>query len=494
VRLQKWNCTQLLRVTSILLFLNACARSQQLTGKTDEVTERIVGAAMARGGAMAFLETLTDTVGGRVTGSAESQAASELILKALKDAGFDNAHFEEYALAVRWQRGPATGRVVSPVKQPILIQSYGWAPGTNGRTEVPLVAATFAANGKLSGDLSKVRGAAVLMNLASGAGLSASPNYVVRRSSIARELANGGAAAIMIESDKPDRMLYTSAAGIYPGAPLPMLSVAKEDALFLRRLLAKGDVKIEFDVENSFGKGPGKERNVIADLPGTSSQEIVLLGAHFDSWDTAPSANDDGSGIAAVLETARILKSLGVKTKATIRFAFFSGEEQACLGSRAYVLAHNDTLEHHWAALTMDNGAQMPLGFSLNGRTDLQQPTKHLLTSLTPMGAGAVDAGGDLSDDDETFVVAGIPSLDLLVMEGDSDTRHHAITDTLDKIDPRALALDTAVLAVASYSIANADQRLGRRLTVREVQELLKNTGEAEYVELDYGRQEQKEP
>jgi len=79
-------------------------------------------------------------------------------------------------------------------------------------------------------------------------------------------------------------------------------------------------------------------------------------------------------------------------------------------------------------------------------------------------------------------------------MPADADTRHHAIIDTLDKIDPRALALDTAVLAVASYSIANADQRLGRRLTAWEVQELLKNTGEAEYVELDYGRQEQTKP
>jgi carboxypeptidase Q len=494
VRLETWTHALLLRTTSILLLLNSCAVSQQTTSKTESVTERIVGAALTRGGAMTFLETLTDTVGGRVTGSAESRAASELILKSLQDAGFDNAHFEEYPLAVRWQRGPSTGRVVIPVKQSIFLQSYGWAPGTNGRTEVPLVVAAFAANRKLSGDLSKVRGAAVLMNLESGPDLSAAPNYVVKRSSIARELANAGAAAMMIQSDKPDRMLYTSAAGIYPGAPLPMLSVAKEDALFLRRLLAKGDVKIELDIQNSFDKSPGKERNVIADLPGTSPQEIVLLGAHFDSWDTAPSANDDGSGVAAILETARILKSLGIKTKATIRFAFFSGEEQACLGSRAYVQAHNDTLEQHWAALTMDNGAQMPLGFTLNGRTDLEQPTKHLLTSLTPLGAGAVDEGGDLSDDDQTFVVAGIPSLDLLVMPGDADTRHHAITDTLDKIDARALALDTAVLAVASYSIANADHRLGRRLTVREVQALLKNTGEAEYVELDYGRQEQKEP
>ncbi len=98
-----------------------------------------MGAAMTRGGAIAFLETLTDTIGGRVTGSPQSQAASELILQTLKDAGFDDAHIEDYPLTSRWRRGPASGGVVSPVKQPILIGSYGWSPGTNGRVEAPLV-------------------------------------------------------------------------------------------------------------------------------------------------------------------------------------------------------------------------------------------------------------------------------------------------------------------------------------------------------------------
>ena len=168
----------------------------------------------------------------------------------------------------------------------------------------------------------------MLVDFTTGADTSTSPNYVVRRSSIAKELAGVGATAMLIQSDKPGRMLYTSAAGLYPGAPLPMLSVEKEDALFLRRLLSKGDVRLELDVQNSLDASPSKERNVVAELTGTSPQEIVLLGAHFDSWDTAPGANDDGSGIAAVLESARILKSLGVKTKATIRFAFFQVKDR----------------------------------------------------------------------------------------------------------------------------------------------------------------------
>src|SRR2546427_8549943 len=107
--------------------------------KADEEIARIVGYAMTRGGASAFLETLTDTVGGRITGSPESQATAELILKALKEAGLDNAHFEEYELGSLWRHGRATGEVISPVHRSLYIGSYGWGPGAPGPIEVPVV-------------------------------------------------------------------------------------------------------------------------------------------------------------------------------------------------------------------------------------------------------------------------------------------------------------------------------------------------------------------
>src|SRR5262249_15612675 len=213
-----------------------------------------------------------------------------------------------------------------------------------------------------------------------------------------------------------DRMLYTSAAGIYPRAPLPLLSIAKEDALLLRRLLAKGEVKIELDVQNSFDSHPPRERNVIAELPGSSPDEVVLLGAHFDSWEPAQGAKDNGGGVAEILEVARILKSLEVKPRATVRFAFFSGEEQACLGSRAYVEAHKDQLDHHRAAVITDDGPQLPLGLLLHGRSDLQPTAQRLLAALVPLGAGSFSAAGDLSSDDQSFVVAGVPTLSLSVV------------------------------------------------------------------------------
>jgi carboxypeptidase Q len=487
VRYEKLDCARLFLTALILLLICGKALSQMID-KPDITTERIVGAAMTRGGAISFLETLTDNIGGRLTGSPQSKIASELILKTLKDAGFDTAHFEQYSIAVGWQRGPITGWVISPVKQPILVGSYGWSPGTKGAVEVPLVSIQVPSDGKLSGDLTKLRGAAVLVDLQSGTYLSFAANYVVRRTLVMKQLASAGAAAMLIQSEKADRMLYTSAAGIYPGAPLPTLSVAKEDAFFLRRLLAKGDVRLRLDVQDVLDPHPVKERNVIAEIPGTNPDEIVLLAAHFDSWDAAQGANDNGSGVAAILEAARILKSLGVNPRSTIRFVFFSGEEQACLGSRAYVESHKDQLDHHRAALIMDDGAQTPLGFLLHGRNDLEVQAKHQLASLIPLGAGQILPGGDLSSDDQSFVVAGVPALSLSVVEGDYDSRHHTITDTFDRIDARGLAMDTAVMALAAYSLANAEQSLGRRLTPQEVNDLLKKTGQAEYVALDYAQ------
>src|ERR1041384_1318173 len=447
--------------------------------------ERITGAAFTRQGASAFLESLTDRVGGRVTGSPESRAAAELILSTLREAGFSGAHFEEFAVASGWKRGPASGSVVRPVQRRLHVGSYGWAPGV--KAEAPLVFATATPDGKL-GVTAPPQGAAVVVNIESGADLTLAPNYVVVRSRTAHKLAEAGAAAMLIPSEKPGAMLYTSAAGIYPRAPLPMLSIAKEDALYLRRLLTKGEVKIALDVQNAFDASPPRERNVVAEIAGTDPRAVVLLGAHFDSWDPAQGATDNGAGVASVVDAARILRALGMKPRATLRFVLFSGEEQACLGSRAYAEQHAAELDQHWAALVMDGEPQPPLGFTLHGRDDLVGALKARLAPLAGLGAAAVEAGGDLTPDDQTFVGQGGPALSLKVADSDADVRHHTVVDTFDKVDPRWLAMDTAALAIAAWSLANAEHAPGRRLSAREVEALLAKTRQADYVGLDYPR------
>ena len=439
----------------------------------DDVAARIAGPALTDGRAAAYLEKLTDTVGGRVTGSPQARAASELILAALRDAGYAKARIEEYELPSRWQRGPASGRIVAPIERAIVVGSYGWVPGTAGEISGPVVdlGSPAAPDAPFP---SGTRGSMVLVDPQKS---GADPSFVTR-AGITKRLAEAGAAAMLIPSDKPDRMVYTSAFGFYPRAPLPVVSVAKEDAALLRRLLAKGPVKIALDVRNTFETSPYRERNVIADLPGSDpSGEMVLVGGHFDSWDPAQGADDDGSGVAAVLEAARVLRALGVPPRRTIRFAFFSGEEQACLGSRAYVVAHERELDRLKTVLIMDEGAQAPHGFAIQGRADLAAAAKARLAPLSAFGAGDVSLDASFDQDHAPFVAVGIPAFTLIVDPGDYDTRHHTVVDTFEHVDKRWLALDSAVMAVAAWSFANAPEPVGRRLSEAEAGELMRKTG-----------------
>lgn len=466
-----------------VLHLGIATASPPASVEADGAIERIIGKAMAQESAHAFLQRLTDSIGGRVTGSPPSRATAELLLRTLREAGFENAHVEEYTLGSRWQRGRAAGRVVSPVDRPIAVGSYGWVPGTKGEVTAPLVDLGTPPDDDSAVLAERVRGAVVIVE---PQGTKDMPSQVAR-AALARKLASAGAAAMLIPSDKPNRLLYTSAFGFHPRGPLPVLSVAKEDALFLRRLLANGPVRMALDIENSIGASADKERNVVAEIRGTAPGEAVLLGAHFDSWDAGQGAQDDGVGVAAVLEAARILKSLNIQPRRTIRFVFFSGEEQGLLGSRAYVDTHRAELDGLRAAVIMDDGAQAPRGFQIHGRSDVEAAARSLLAPLSVLGAAGVSLDANFEADHAPFLAEGIPVFTLWVEEGEYDTHHHAASDTFDKVDARLLALDVAAMTVAAYRLANAPESPGRRLSAAEATRLLDTLGLESLHRLVYG-------
>lgn len=471
-----------MRISAVALLILCSGIALCQSAPSEDDVARITGYAFARAGAPKFLEQLTDQIGGRITGSPESHAAAELILKTLKDAGYENAHFEEYTVPTTWQHGSIHGEVVRPVQRALYIGTYGWCPGTNGAIEVP-VADLGDADGQ-SPVPANVRGAAVLLTLGSN-GLGT--NYVPTRYHVMKQLAEAGAAAMMIVSDKPDRMVYTSGFLFYPRAPLPVLSIAAEDAALLRRLMQHGPVKIKLDVQNTFG-GPVQERNVVADLQGADTNEMVLLTAHFDSWDPAQGANDNGVGVAAVLDGARLLKSLDIHPRHTIRFVFFSGEEQSDLGSRAYIGRHKAELDNIRAMINTDAGAQAPLGLKLYGRKDLEAATAKTVQPLASLGADKLFLEADFESDEESFMVVGVPAYSLAVEPGDYyAVRHHTIVDTYERVDPRMLSLDSAVLTIAALGFADADRRPGKRLSPAEVHDLFQRTNLEKLFEMDYG-------
>ena len=466
-------------IISAFLLLPAAA---QTDSRRPDTIARIVGYSMTRGGASDFLETITDTIGPRITGSKESRATADLILKALKDGGFSNPHFEEYQFAPGWQKGTTTGEILSPIRRSLMVGTYGWVPGTPGPIDVPVVDLGSIESGHPEIP-PQVRGAAALVDLKSNA---LGTTYVAARYHVSQALAKAGAAAMMIISDKPDRMLYTSAFLFYPRGALPVLSIPNEDGTLLRRLLAKGEVKIRLDVPNSFDDRPQTERNVVADIEGADPSKMVLLTAHFDSWDAAQGANDNAVGVAVVLEAGRILKSLGIKPRHTIRLVFFSGEEQDDLGSNAYVRQHKNELDNVWAVINTDHGAQSPFGLVLYGRDDLKPATEKVLKPLVPLGASQAVMDAAFDSDEEAFMVVGVPAFSIAVEDADYNFRHHTIIDTYERIEPRMVGLQTAIMAVAGYSFADSDQPPGKRLSPAEVHDLLKKTGLEQLYELDY--------
>lgn len=148
-------------VVAVALSLDPRPALPQAAPAADERVERIVGAAMAGGGAHGFLQRLTDSIGGRVTGSTESRATADLLLATLRQAGFEDAHFEEYPLQSRWRQGRAAGRVVHPVNRPLAVGSYGWVPGTKGEVTASLIDLGAPASNDLPVPADRVRGAAV---------------------------------------------------------------------------------------------------------------------------------------------------------------------------------------------------------------------------------------------------------------------------------------------------------------------------------------------
>jgi carboxypeptidase Q len=442
---------------------------------TDDIASRITGEALTRNRSLALVERLTDRIGGRVTGSPQSKAAAELLLQTLREAGLANVHAEEWALRSRWARGSASARVLAPIDRGLVTESFGWAPGTGGAIEVGLV--DGGAPGPSDAPPAAVRGAAVLadFNVVEG-----EPAYVVR-AAYARRLAEAGAAALLVPAGKPERLLDIGCFGNYPKGPLPMLSIAQEDAFLLRRLLAAGAVRLRLEVSNTLDTSPATERNVVAEIPGGAlPEESVIVGGHFDSWDTGQGAIDNATGVAVVAETARILKSLGAAPRRTVRFVFWSGEEQALAGSHAYVEAHRAELDRVRAVVVVDHGGgagQVPRGLEVQGRTDLEPALRKLLLPLRGIGADGVSPTPSFDTDHAFFLAAGVPAFVLWVDEGAYEVHHHAISDTYDKADGRVLALQTAATALTTWVLADAVEPPGKRLAPAEAEALLRRTG-----------------
>lgn len=425
---------------------------------------RIMGAEIVSGEAYPLLQHLTDRIGPRLTGSAGAQAAVGWTAERLRSFGLQVR--TETVLVPHWVRGEEEAQIVSPSPQRILVTALGGSDPTPAGGVTAEVVESVGLEGLAALSPDAARGKIVLFNgPMTVRGMEGYGAAVVQRTRGASEAAKLGAVAALVRSvgTLSARLVHTGAMNYDEHAPrIPAAAVAAEDADLIHRLLASGEtVRVRLrlgcrtlpDVESA---------NVVADLPGRERKdEIVLVGAHLDSWDLGTGAIDDGAGVVMVMETLRLLKTLGLVPRRTVRGVLYMNEENGSRGARAYAEAHAAELPRHVAALETDSGAARPTGWSVTVGASGLDTLKELFRVLAPLGAGAVTAGGGGADI-EALHGGTVPLLGLRLDATRYFDWHHSPADTLDKVDAGELAAAASALAVAAYVLAEMPETLPR--------------------------------
>jgi carboxypeptidase Q len=245
-------------------------------------------------------------------------------------------------------------------------------------------------------------------------------------------------------------------------AKIPHAAITIEDALLMQRMQDRGKrIRLNLHMEGqTLPDVPS--RNVVAEIRGWEHpEEVVIMGGHIDSWDVGQGAMDDGGGCVAAWEALRILNDLGLRPRRTIRVVLWTNEENGLRGGEGYRDAHRDDLSNFVAAIESDGGTFKPLGFGFSGVDEAFPIVQEIGALLEPIGAGRITRGGGGADIGP-LMAEGVPGMNLAVEGEKYFWYHHTHADTIDKIDPRELALCTAAMAIMSYALADMPERLPR--------------------------------
>jgi carboxypeptidase Q len=243
--------------------------------------------------------------------------------------------------------------------------------------------------------------------------------------------------------------------------------ITRENQQLIWRLLDAGPVVAEINIQNTFSARPAEVYNTVAEIRGSEKpDEVVIIGAHLDSWDLGTGATDNGTGSMVVLEAARALQKLGIKPKRTIRFVLFTGEEQGLNGSREYVKAHKDELGKISGVLVHDSGTGKVLTVGLMANYGVRETMDRVLNPLArdkDVGLAEPSLRTEGGTDHVPFDEAGVPAFWCVQDNADYDQTHHSQADTLDRVRWDDLTEGAQVLAVFAYNVAELPEMLPRK-------------------------------
>ena len=437
---------------------------------------------------MQNLEHLTDMIGARLTGTEKMKQANQWTMQVFQKYGLANAKMEPWQIARAWFRGTARARILSPAQHPVTLAAAGWSPSTPGFVRGQVVYVNARTEQALQQYKGKLRGAIVISAepgeipapfQPSASPVATPPNLGPRRGDEAANfrrmgrilgefLKAEGAAVWLRDSVKEHGLVNMTGVGgqEYNIGPVPTAFVSPEGYRLIWRLLRRGAVEMEIELTNSFSNGPVEVYNTVAEIPGVEKpDEVVLVGAHLDSWDLGTGATDNATGSAAVMEAARALQKLSsaLRPKRTIRFVLFSGEEQGLVGARKYVEAHRADLAKFSAILVHDTGTGRVHAIGMQGNYQAREIMDGVTAPLRAVGLLENSLRSSTGTDHSAFDLAGIPGFYCIQDPAEYRKTHHTQSDTFDKVWPDDIAQGAQVLAVWAYRVAQLPDLLPRK-------------------------------
>lgn len=492
-----------------------------------EIATRIRQEAFARSQVMDLARELTDGFGPRLTASPEAERANAWAKEKLASWGLVNAQLEPWGpFGEGWSMERAAAHQTKPWAAPLTVVPRAWAPGTDGPVRGLAVVAKIESEEDMTAQKGKLAGKVLLIGEVVPIPLGDKPTLdryteqeldeleafdtagrramdPARRAQFMRRFALRNKIAAFLVAEKVLAVLepagtagQVSTTGGRPrekGDPgVPWLHVRAEQWNRLARLAQAGrEVEVEVDVKVKFTAPETMPTNVLADLPGSDKRgEMVMLGGHIDSWHAGTGAADNAAGVAVAMEAVRILKSLGLTPKRTIRVALWSGEEQGLLGARAYVAKHlasrppappaSDTppwMQRPTGPLTVlpghalvsayfnfDNGGGKIRGIYAQQNVAAAKLFERWLEPYHDLGATAVTLRDTGSTDHMAFDDVGVPGFQFIQDEVEYESRmHHRNLDEYDRLQEADLKQAAAVMAGFVWQAANRPDRLPRK-------------------------------
>ncbi len=435
----------------------ACLSAQSSPDALRTASERLRAEASRTHGAYEDLAWLCDRIGHRLSGSLQLDQAIAWTQIRMKAAGLVNVHAEP-VMVPHWVRGQESAELLEPARRPLNILGLGGSIGTpkEGLTADVVVVGSFDELEKLG---SAVKGKIVLYDVPfKGYG-----HTVAYRHAGAARAAKFGAVASLVRSVGPVSLdtPHTGVMDYDPAYPkIPTAAVTIEAASQLHRMQDRGE-RIRLRLQMGAQTLPdAPSANVVGEIRGTEKpEEVIILSGHLDSWDVGQGAQDDGAGVVFSMEAARLIQSLGLKPKRTIRVVLWTNEENGLRGGLGYRDAHRAELKDIVVAVESDSGSERVKTFSLDlpkatpqAKADALAALKSLSQAMEAFGAEfrLGGSGADVSP----IVAEGVPGVGMHHAATHYFDIHHTNADTFDKVDRADMDFNAAALATFAYALA----------------------------------------